>query len=65
MVNLPKPARRVSCNLNRKLTQRSAVFRYTVEAYNSLVLIMEKSCSFVGAGGISCGESRGLQEISC
>jgi hypothetical protein len=26
---------------------------------------MEKSCSFVGVGGISCGESRGLQEISC
>jgi hypothetical protein len=25
---------------------------------------MEKSCSFVGVGGISCGESRGLQEIS-
>jgi hypothetical protein len=26
---------------------------------------MEKSSSFVGVGGISCGESRGLQEISC
>ena len=26
---------------------------------------MEKSCSFVGVSGISCGESRGLQEISC
>ena len=25
---------------------------------------MEKSCSFVGVSGISCGESRGLQEIS-
>ena len=26
---------------------------------------MEKSCSFVGVGGISCGASRGLREISC
>jgi hypothetical protein len=26
---------------------------------------MEKSCSFVGVGGISCGTSRGLREISC
>ena len=26
---------------------------------------MAKSCSFVGVGGISCGESRGLKEISC
>ena len=25
---------------------------------------MEKSCSFVGVGGISCGESRGLVKIS-
>jgi hypothetical protein len=26
---------------------------------------MEKSCSFVGVGGISCGASRGLRESSC
>ena len=26
---------------------------------------MEKRCSFVGVGGISCGESSGLREISC
>ena len=26
---------------------------------------MEKSNSFVGVGGISCGASRGLREISC
>ena len=26
---------------------------------------MEKRCSFVGVGGISCGASRGLREISC
>ena len=25
---------------------------------------MEKSCSFVGVGGIACGESRGLVKIS-
>lgn len=32
---------------------------------HSILGNMEASCSFLGIGGVRCGESRGLQEIAC